>query len=185
MLLRCSVVLHVVCCMLQMLYRSHITVTVTNYYMSCYALYTTLLSRWIGNDSAQKKALKYRLLIYLTHTCTYTHRHTHTHTSVRTHTHTHTQTSLRAHIHIRSHSHSHSLTLLHIHLNAGDRGVGKSCTLNQAVMWARERGWICLFVPQGCTLLTYSFTLFCLYLIVLTRDLLCLTDVIVLILLII
>ena len=42
----------------------------------------------------------------------------------------------------------HPLTFLH-HSISGNRGVGKSCTLNQAVMWARERGWICLFVPQG------------------------------------
>jgi hypothetical protein len=104
MLLQCSVVLHVVCCMLQMLYRSHITVTVTNYYMSCYALYTTLLSRWIGNDSAQEKALKYRLLIYLTHTCTYTHRHTHTHTNFLTRTHTHTLTLTLTLSHTSSHT---------------------------------------------------------------------------------
>lgn len=32
---------------------------------------------------------------------------------------------------------------------AGPRGVGKSIVLNQAVLHARKRGWLCLFVPRG------------------------------------
>lgn len=32
---------------------------------------------------------------------------------------------------------------------AGDRGTGKSTTLNQAVLHARKSGWLCLFVPKG------------------------------------
>lgn len=31
----------------------------------------------------------------------------------------------------------------------GPRGVGKSYLLNQAVLYARQRGWICLFIPNG------------------------------------
>lgn len=31
----------------------------------------------------------------------------------------------------------------------GPRGVGKSAALNQMVMHARKRGWLCLFVPRG------------------------------------
>ena len=31
----------------------------------------------------------------------------------------------------------------------GERGVGKSVILNQAVIHARKKGWICLFVPDG------------------------------------
>ena len=31
----------------------------------------------------------------------------------------------------------------------GPRGVGKSAALNQMVLHARQRGWLCLFVPRG------------------------------------
>jgi hypothetical protein len=31
----------------------------------------------------------------------------------------------------------------------GPRGVGKSAALNQMVLHARKRGWLCLFVPKG------------------------------------
>jgi hypothetical protein len=31
----------------------------------------------------------------------------------------------------------------------GERGSGKSFTLNQAVLHARKKGWLCLFIPKG------------------------------------
>jgi hypothetical protein len=34
-------------------------------------------------------------------------------------------------------------------LLTGERGTGKSTILNQAVLHARSRGWICFFVPKG------------------------------------
>lgn len=34
-------------------------------------------------------------------------------------------------------------------LLTGPRGVGKSAALNQMVVHARKKGWLCLFVPQG------------------------------------
>lgn len=34
-------------------------------------------------------------------------------------------------------------------LLSGPRGVGKSVTLNQAVLYARKKGWLCVFIPDG------------------------------------
>lgn len=41
------------------------------------------------------------------------------------------------------HHHHHDPTAV------GERGVGKSVVLNQAVYYARKKGWLCIFVPQG------------------------------------
>lgn len=37
------------------------------------------------------------------------------------------------------------------YLLTGDRGVGKSTILNQTVLHARQRGWLCLFIPSAWT----------------------------------
>lgn len=37
----------------------------------------------------------------------------------------------------------------HHQITVGERGVGKSVVLNQAVYYARKKGWLCIFVPQG------------------------------------
>eukprot|EP01112_Ceratiomyxa_fruticulosa_P011535 TRINITY_DN3130_c0_g1_i1.p1 TRINITY_DN3130_c0_g1~~TRINITY_DN3130_c0_g1_i1.p1 ORF type:complete len:462 (+),score=76.37 TRINITY_DN3130_c0_g1_i1:211-1596(+) len=43
-------------------------------------------------------------------------------------------------------------TILH-----GDEGVGKSCLLNPIVHWARQQGWIVVFIPDGAKWTTTGF----------------------------
>eukprot|EP00007_Cunea_sp_BSH-02190019_P005921 CAMPEP_0174244468 /NCGR_PEP_ID=MMETSP0417-20130205/35322_1 /TAXON_ID=242541 /ORGANISM="Mayorella sp, Strain BSH-02190019" /LENGTH=531 /DNA_ID=CAMNT_0015324155 /DNA_START=145 /DNA_END=1737 /DNA_ORIENTATION=- len=41
----------------------------------------------------------------------------------------------------------------------GSRGVGKSVTLAQSVIWARQNGWLCLWIPSAAKLVTSGYSI--------------------------